>query len=196
VVADGTGHGVPGAFLTLIGYLLLNQIVNEKGITRPADILYHLHIGVRTALKQDEEGSESRDGMDVAIVTLDSSKKTVEYAGANLPFNYFQDWELHTIKPDKYSIGGEQMEEERTFSHHEVQLKSGDAIYLYTDGFIDQLGGPEEKRFSTRRFRDLVLRTQHESMATQRALVNLEWKEWKDDREQLDDVTVFGMKLA
>ena len=90
----------------------------------------------------------------------------------------------------------EQMEEERTFSHHEVQLKSGDAIYLYTDGFIDQLGGPEEKRFSTRRFRDLVLRTQHESMATQRALVNLEWKEWKDDREQLDDVTVFGMKLA
>jgi PAS domain S-box-containing protein len=196
VVADGTGHGVPGAFLTLIGYLLLNQIVNEKGITRPADILYHLHIGVRTALKQDEEGSESRDGMDVAIVTLDSSRKTVEYAGANLPFNYFQDWELHTIKPDKYSIGGEQMEEERTFSHHEVQLKSGDAIYLYTDGFIDQLGGPEEKRFSTRRFRDLVLRTQHESMATQRALVNLEWKEWKDDREQLDDVTVFGMKLA
>jgi serine phosphatase RsbU (regulator of sigma subunit) len=66
---------------------------------------------------------------------------------------------------------------------------------MYTDGFVDQLGGPDEKRFSTRRFRDLVLRTQHESMATQRALLNLEWKEWKDDREQLDDVTLFGIKL-
>lgn len=195
VVADGTGHGVPGAFLTLIGYLLLNQIVNEKGITKPGEILYHLHIGVRTALKQDEEGSESRDGMDVAIVTLDTDTKMAQFAGANLPFNYYQDWELHVIKPDKYSIGGEQMEEERTFTNHEVQLKPGDGIYLYTDGFVDQMGGPDEKRFSTRRFRDLVLRTQHESMATQRALVNLEWKEWKDDREQLDDVTVFGMRV-
>lgn len=195
VVADGTGHGVPGAFLTLIGYLLLNQIVNEKRITKPSDILYHLHIGVRTALKQDEEGSESRDGMDVAVVCFDSATYMAEFAGANLPFNYYQDWDLHTIKPDKQSIGGEQMEEERTFTNHEVQLKPGDGVYLYTDGFVDQMGGPEEKRFSTRRFRDLVLRTQHESMATQRALVNIEWKEWKDDREQLDDVTVFGFKV-
>jgi PAS domain S-box-containing protein len=195
VVADGTGHGVPGAFLTLIGYLLLNQIVNEKRVTKPSDILYHLHIGVRTALKQDEEGSESRDGMDVAVVTFDSATYMAQFAGANLPFNYYQDWDLHTIKPDKQSIGGEQMEEERTFTNHEVQLKPGDGVYLYTDGFVDQMGGPEEKRFSTRRFRDLVLRTQHESMATQRALVNIEWKEWKDDREQLDDVTVFGFKV-
>jgi phosphoserine phosphatase RsbU/P len=120
-----------------------------------------------------------------------------EYAGANLPFNYYQDGELHVIKPDKYSIGGEQMEETRVFTHHSVQLKSGDALYMYTDGYVDQMGGPgaEEKRFSTRRFRDLVLRTQHESMATQRALMNLEWREWKDDREQLDDVTLFGMKV-
>jgi len=195
VVADGTGHGAPGAFLTLIGYLLLNQIVNEKKITEPAQILYHLHIGVRTALKQDAEESTSRDGMDVAIFVYNRNTYEAQYAGANLPIYYYQDWEIHEIKPDKKSIGGEQMEEERIFKNHRFQLKPGDAVYMYTDGFVDQMGGPDEKRFSTRRFRDLILRTQHESMATQRALLNLEWKEWKEDREQLDDVTVFGIKL-
>lgn len=195
VVADGTGHGVPGAFLTMIGNILLNQIVNEKKILRPADILYWLHIGVRQTLKQDAEDSTSRDGMDVTLVTINMETYECEYAGANLPCNYYQDWEVHEIKPDKQSIGGEQMEEERIFTNHKFQLKPGDAIYLYTDGFVDQLGGPDEKRFSTRRFRDLVLRTQTESMATQRALLNMEWKEWKGDLEQLDDVTVFGIRL-
>ncbi len=195
VVADGTGHGVPGAFLTMIGNILLNQIVNEKKILKPADILYWLHIGVRQTLKQDVEDSTSRDGMDVTLVTIDIETYECEYAGANLPCNYYQDWEVHEIKPDKQSIGGEQMEEERIFTNHKIQLKPGDAIYLYTDGFVDQLGGPDEKRFSTRRFRDLVLRTQTESMATQRALLNMEWKEWKGDLEQLDDVTVFGLRV-
>ncbi len=195
VVADGTGHGVPGAFLTMIGNILLNQIVNEKKILKPADILYWLHIGVRQTLKQDAEESTSRDGMDVTLITLDIETYECEYAGANLPLNYYQDWEVHEIKPDKQSIGGEQMEEERTFTNHKIQLKPGDAVYLYTDGFVDQMGGPDEKRFSTRRFRDLILRTQTESMATQRALLNMEWKEWKGDLEQLDDVTVFGLRI-
>jgi len=195
IIADGTGHGVPGAFLTLIGYLLLNQIVNEKGYIHPDEILYHLHIGVRVALKQDEEESTSRDGMDVAVAMVDIESLDIEYAGANLPFYYYQDWEVHEVKPTKKSIGGEQLEEERTFDLNKITLKPGDAMYMYTDGFVDQLGGPDEKRFSKKRFRDLILRTQHESMKTQRALLNLEWKDWKDDREQLDDVTVFGMKF-
>lgn len=195
IVADGTGHGVPGAFLTMIGYMILNQIVNEKRIIIPSEILYHLHVAVRVALKQDEDESSSRDGMDVAVSLINTDTLEVQYAGANLPFYIYQDWEIKEIKPTKKSIGGEQLEEERTFENHEFQLKPGDAIYMYTDGFVDQLGGPEEKRFSKRRFRDLVLRTQHESMKTQRALLNLEWKDWKDDREQLDDVTVFGMKF-
>ena len=198
VVADGTGHGVPGAFLTLIGYLMLNQIVTEKKITTPSQILYYLHLGVRTALKQDDEEARntSRDGMDVAVCTFDTKSYIAEYAGANLPFYYYQDWEIHEIKPTKKSIGGEQLEEERVFENHIIPMKPGDAFYLYTDGFVDQFGGPEEKRFSTKRFRDLILRTQHESMSTQRAMLNMEWKEWKDDREQLDDVTVFGMRVV
>lgn len=204
VVADGTGHGVPGAFLTMIGNIYLNQIVNEKKILKPADILYWLHIGVRQTLKQDvdelnskidEKKEVSRDGMDVALVVIDMDTYECEYAGANLPCHYYQDLEIHEIKPDKQSIGGEQMEEERIFTNHTFQLRKGDAIYLYTDGFVDQIGGPDKKRFSTRRFRDLILRTQAESMATQRALINFEWKEWRGDGEQLDDITVLGIRL-
>ena len=134
--------------------------------------------------------------MDVAVCTFDTKTYLAEYAGANLPFYYYKDWEIHEIKPTKKSIGGEQLEEERVFENHIIPMKPGDAFYLYTDGFVDQFGGPEEKRFSTKRFRDLILRTQHESMSTQRAMLNMEWKEWKDDREQLDDVTVFGMKVV
>jgi PAS domain S-box-containing protein len=195
IVADGTGHGVPGAFLTMIGYLLLNQIINQMGITRPAEILNNLHKGVRATLKQDEEESTSRDGMDIAVVVYNADTGVAEYAGANLPFYYYQDWEVHEVKADKKSIGGEQLEEERIFTNHEIKLKPGDAFYLFTDGFVDQLGGPDDKRFSTRRFRDLIMRTQHESPNTQRALLNLEWKDWKEDREQLDDITVVGVKL-
>lgn len=198
VVGDGTGHGVPGAFLTLIGYLLLNQIVVEKGLTTPGEILYYLHKGVRQALKQDDEDARqtSRDGMDVAVCTFDLESKMVEFAGANLPLYYYKDWEIHEVKPTKKSIGGEQLEEERIFANHAVQLKIGDAFYMYTDGFVDQFGGPEEKRFSTKRFKDLILRTQHESMSTQRAMLNMEWKDWKEDREQLDDITVFGYRVV
>lgn len=195
VVADGTGHGVPGAFLTMIGNILLNQIVNEKKITRPADILHDLHIGVRQTLRQDAEDSTSRDGMDVALVTINMETLECQYAGANLPCNYIHDYEVIEIKADKQSIGGEQMEEERIFKNHTFQLKKGDGIYLYTDGFVDQLGGPDGKRFSTRRFKDLIFRTQSDSMATQRANLNMEWKDWKGDLEQLDDVTVVGIRL-
>ncbi len=196
VIADGTGHGVPGAFITFIGYMLLNQIVVGQKIYNPADILYHLHIGVRKALKQDAEDAKSRDGMDVAICLYDTETRKAVYAGANLPFYYLQNWEVMKIKPDKKSIGGEQMEEERTFTAHEIQLYPGNAIYMLTDGFVDQMGGPEGKRFGTKRFRELILQTQHETMAVQRARLNFAWKEWKgDDEEQLDDVTVFGMKI-
>ena len=197
VIADGTGHGVPGAFLTLIGYLLLKQIVNEKMILTPSEILYQLNVGVRTALKQDEEDAKMRDGMDVAICTFDVDSHVAEYAGANLGFYYYQDWEIHEVKPTKKSIGGEQLEDERHYDNHTIQLKHGDAFYMFTDGFVDQFGGPgtEEKRFSTRRFRELVLRIQHDTMRAQRALINMEWKDWKGDREQLDDVTIFGYKV-
>ncbi|MCX7763842.1 MAG: PAS domain S-box protein [Bacteroidia bacterium] len=201
VVADGTGHGVPGAFMTLIGSILLDQIINKGRVFAPDQILHDLHIGVRQVLRQDVEGEEvaSRDGMDIALVRYFPKEYRLIYAGANLPLYYVHNGELKEIKPDKKAIGGEQLEEERFFSAHEVQLSPGDTFFLFTDGVVDQLGGPDEKRFGTRQLKEFIMETIHEPvMSRRRALFNMRWKEWKDygkDREQLDDVTMWGVRV-
>lgn len=201
VVADGTGHGVPGAFMTLIGSILLDQIINKGRVFAPDQILHDLHIGVRQVLRQDVEGEEvaSRDGMDIALVRYYPKEYKLVYAGANLPLYYVHNGELKEIKPDKKAIGGEQLEEERFFTAHEVGLQPGDVFFLFTDGIVDQLGGPEEKRFGTRQLKEFIMETVHEPlMSRRRALFNIRWKEWKDygkDREQLDDVTMWGVRV-
>lgn len=194
-VVDCTGHGAPGAFMSLIGFNLLNQIVNERKIYKPGEILTELHRGVRTTLRQDEEGSRSRDGMEVCLLAIDIYDDTFEYAGAMRPLYFWKDGELQEIKPDKLSIGGEQMEEERVFSTQELEFSDGDAVYMVSDGFVDQIGGPEQKKFSTKRLKGLIAENAKEDMKTQRALFNLVWKDWKADDEQLDDVTLLGIKF-
>lgn len=201
VVADGTGHGVPGAFITLIGSILLDQLINKNHLLEPAQILHDLHIGVRQVLRQDVEGEEtlSRDGMDIALVRYFPQRYKLVYAGANLPLYYTQGTDLKEIKPDKKAIGGEQLEEERFFTQHEVTLEAGDTFFLFTDGVVDQDGGPEGKRFGTKRLKEFILETLHEpSMPRRRALFNIRWKEWKDyqqEREQVDDVTMWGVRV-
>ncbi|MCS7163262.1 MAG: PAS domain-containing protein [Bacteroidia bacterium] len=201
VVADGTGHGVPGAFMTLIGSILLDHIINKSRIFSPAQILHDLHIGVRQILRQDieTEGITSRDGMDIALVRYFPKTYKLIYAGANLPIYYLSGGELREIKPDKKAIGGEQLEEERFFTEHEIQLEQGDSFFLFTDGVVDQWGGPAGKRFGTKQLKEFILEHLHEpSMPRLRALFNQRWKEWKDygeDREQVDDVTMWGVRV-
>ena len=199
VVADGTGHGVPGAFMSLIGSIFLDQIINKRRVWEPAQILHDLHIEVRQALKQDlEEGTPSRDGMDIALVSYFPATHRLVYAGANLPLYYcLKGPDLREIKPDKKPIGGEQLEEERFFTQHEVQLEPGDCFYLFTDGLVDQPGGPDGKRFGTKRFKEFIMETYLEpSMPKRRAILNQIWREWKGDaEEQVDDVTVWGVRI-
>jgi len=199
IVADGTGHGVPGAFMSLIGSIFLDQIINKRRVWEPAQILHDLHIEVRQALKQDlEEGNPSRDGMDIAVVSYFPKTHRLIYAGANLPLYYcLKGPDLREIKPDKKPIGGEQLEEERFFTQHEVQLEPGDCFYLFTDGLVDQPGGPEGKRFGTKRFKEFIIETYLEpSMPKRRAILNQIWREWKGDlEEQVDDVTVWGIRI-
>lgn len=194
-VVDCTGHGAPGAFMSLIGFNLLNQIVNERKIYKPGEILTELHRGVRSTLRQDEEGSKSRDGMEVSLLAIDIYDDTFEYAGAMRPIFFWKNGELEKIDPDKKSIGGEQMEEERIFATREFEFSPGDAVYMFSDGFVDQIGGPEAKKFSTKQLKSLIAENAHEDMKTQRALFNLVWKDWKADDEQLDDVTLMGIKF-
>ncbi|MBL4655507.1 MAG: SpoIIE family protein phosphatase [Bacteroidia bacterium] len=201
---DCTGHGVPGAFMSVVGNTLLNQIVNENKITKPSEILDNLHFGVRTALRQDEEGSGSRDGMDIALCTitfennLDQVKNKVvslQYAGANRPLFHVSGDELNIIKGTKFAIGGLQMDEKHDYVNNDVQVKSGDSIFLTSDGYIDQFGGPYGKKFMTRRFKDFLFDNREIPLDKQFSIFDKNFSEWKGDIEQLDDVLIIGMKF-
>ncbi|MES2138349.1 MAG: tetratricopeptide repeat protein [Bacteroidota bacterium] len=208
---DCTGHGVPGALMSMIGNNILNQIVNEKGITSPDEILNHLHKEVRKALKQEEQGA-TRDGMDIALISFNSHTE-IEYAGAQRPLWILKrlvneekrteptmhysssDSELSEIKPDKFSIGGHQSEIERKFTKHKISLSKGDCIYIFSDGFVDQFGGKEGKKFMSKRFKDLLLANNTKPMPEQENTLIKTFETWKGSREQVDDLLVIGIRI-
>lgn len=194
-VVDCTGHGVPGAFMSLIGYNLLNQIVLQQNITNPGAILSELHRQIRNTLRQDDSDSKSKDGMDVCLCAIDRYGEELQYAGAFRPLFWMHRGQLEVINGDKMSIGGEQLEEERIFTNHLIELDSEDVIYMFSDGIIDQFGGPDLKKFSTKKLKQIIEENHHESMKVQKALFNLVWKEWKGDGEQTDDVTMIGIRF-
>ncbi len=195
---DCTGHGVPGAFMSLIGYNLLNQIVIQRRIHTPGLILTELHKGVRAALKQDAQDSKSRDGMDLSLVAMDRFDNRVQFAGAHNSLYWWceAEQELKRVRADKMAIGGEQMEDERIFTNHEIYVEDGDCIYLFSDGFVDQFGGPDDKKFGTKRLKNLIRKHHEEPMKVQRAKFNIEWRDWIQDDEQIDDVTLIGIKFS
>jgi PAS domain S-box-containing protein len=193
---DCTGHGVPGAFMSLIGYNILNNIVNNMGIHQPGYILSELHRQVRAMLKQDAEESKSRDGMDVVLVAIDIYGNEVQYAGANRPLYWVHNGNLVEIKADKMSIGGEQLEDDRIFTNHLLETSPGDILYLFTDGITDQFGGPSQKKFSTKRVTQFIEEHKSMSLSVQRAKFNnVWWRDWKADDEQTDDATFIALKL-
>lgn len=194
---DCTGHGVPGAFMSMIGNDLLNQIIIEKNVTQPAEILNHLHRGVQHALKQGQQEIETRDGMDIALVSLEFGQNGAElqYAGANRPLYLIRENKLTEIKPNKFSIAGIQTEVERKFKNHIIQLSKGDTIYIFTDGYVDQFGGDKGKKFMTKRFQNLLLSIQTQTMAEQYKSVENALDNWKGDLEQVDDILVIGIRI-
>ena len=193
--ADCTGHGVPGAFMSMIGNNLLNQIVIEKGFTKPSEILNNLHKGVRKALKQDAEGAHSRDGMDIALCSVNLKNNTIEYAGANRPLYIVSDGILTETKANKNPIGGLQAEDERLFTNHLFQLKKYDTVYFFSDGFADQFGGEKGKKFMTKNFQNLLLEIQPLSMDKQKEHLDNTMEKWRGNIEQIDDILVIGVRF-
>lgn len=193
--ADCTGHGVTGAFMSMIGTSLLNQIINENGVTQPAQILTHLNSGIKEALKQSEGENELHDGMDIALCSLDLDNYKLVYAGANRPLWLFKNGEMGLIKPTKSAIGGHQSGEREEFSDHEIQLAKGDTIYLFTDGYPDQFGGPEGKKMLSKHFREVLKQIQPLSMKEQEKQLLDHFRQWKGNYEQIDDVLVIGVRL-
>jgi phosphoserine phosphatase RsbU/P len=194
-VADCTGHGVPGALLSMIGYNLLSEIVNIKGITQPAEILKILNEGVRRILKQDSKENQTRDGMDVALCSIDRKNQKLIFAGANRPLFFFRNDELEFTKGNSYGIGGIQSELVREYTNHEFSFSIGDVIYMYTDGFVDQFGGKDNKKIMRGNFVNLLTSIQYYDLPEQEEILNRWLNEWKGDLEQTDDILLIGIKL-
>jgi len=192
---DCTGHGVPGAFMSMIGSEILTTIVGQ-GITVPAEILDYMNRYVRKALKQDQ--TENQDGMDMSLCTIDKLHKTVEWGGAKNPMVYVQNNELIHLKGDMQSIGGHQLsKKERQFSNHTVSYESGPTyFYIFTDGFQDQFGGGKGRKFMIKSLKELIFENYQKPMKEQQVILNKAIEDWKFGAEQTDDILVIGFKLT
>ncbi|MCC7302622.1 MAG: tetratricopeptide repeat protein [Bacteroidia bacterium] len=192
---DCTGHGVPGAFMSMIGNAFLNQIVLEDGITDPGQILNRLREKVKHSLKQTGAEDDSRDGMDAALCVISPGNK-VKYAGANNPLWIFRnDGTFSDIKPDKLPVGTA-LVTERPFTTHSVDLSAGDLVYIFSDGFADQFGGSNNKKMTNRKFREFIQGISRLSCREQEEKLRAWFTEWKGAFEQTDDVLVIGVRMT
>ncbi|MBW8050421.1 MAG: PAS domain S-box protein [Cytophagales bacterium] len=192
---DCTGHGVPGAFMSVIGHDLLNEVINNKGITDAAKILGALNDGIVNALKQKGKEGEARDGMDIALCLIDLHKKELQFSGAYNPLYLIRDKQLQKFKGNRFSIGMYKVGKDKEFTNHHIKIKNGDTYYIFSDGYADQFGGPEGKKFTYKRFQDLLIEIQHHSMEKQHEILDETFEKWKNKEEQLDDVLVIGIRI-
>ena len=214
---DCTGHGVPGAFMSMIGNGFLNQIVNEKGVTKPSEILEHLRTLIISSLKQSGADGENKDGMDISLLSFDDKEGTVEYAGANNPLWIIRKNEervnptekqfaitnmltntlplpvIEEIKADKQPIGI-YLTELKPFTNHTIKIHPGDSLYIFTDGFVDQMGGPTGKKFKSKTFKELLFSIHNLPMNEQEKAIRKTLDNWKMDFDQTDDILVIGIR--
>lgn len=196
---DCTGHGVPGAFMSLIANEILNEIVNEKHNVQPDKILNELHKSVRKVLKQDQ--SDNRDGMDMSLCVIDKESKTVEFAGAKNSLIYVQNQEINTLKGDKYPIGGLQHGVERIFTKQDLSYAHAPMYcYILSDGYQDQFGGDENRKFHRHSLKELLFKNHHLPMQVQKDLLEQMLKTWMkigtpDEEHQVDDILIIGFVL-
>jgi len=192
-VADCTGHGIPGAFMSFIGHDMLNHIVNFKGISKPAEILKQLKLSVIHILRQEE--SDNRDGMDISICVWDKKNNKVQFSGANHSLVYIQNKQLHQIKGNKTTVGMDERLNIKDFKTHEINLVGDTCFYLFSDGYVDQFGGAEDKKFMIRNFRELLSTIHSKKMETQGIIIRESIEDWMRESEQVDDMLVLGFRI-
>ncbi len=194
VTADCTGHGVPGAFVSMLGISLLNEIVSKNEITQPNFALNLLRDEIKKSLNQKGENiDENEDGMDLALCVINLKTKELNFSGANNPLYLIRNNELIEFKADRQPIGI--YIKEKPFTNHEFQLQKGDNLYTFSDGFIDQFGGKNGKKFMKKRFKKLLLSMQEKTMSEQEQNLDNTFKNWKNNLQQLDDVLIVGVKV-
>ncbi len=194
-VIDCTGHGVPGAMMSLVANNLLNKIVKEKNITAPHRILNELLQELFIALRQDAEEIKANDGMDLSICLLNQDSQTLAYAGAFNPVLIARNYEIIELKTDKFSVGKHAYENNFKYSERSIQLQKNDVIYLSTDGYYDQFGGNNGKKLMRKNFYNLLQEISHLSKEEQVKKIEETFVRWKGGYDQLDDITVFGFRI-
>lgn len=195
---DCTGHGVPGAFLSIIGNYLLNSIIIHNGIHHPAEILKHLNRKVKITLKSDEIREENNDGMDIAIAVIDKEAHILEYAGAMRPMYLYSNKEFVELKGDKIpitsNISGTSIS--TSYTNYERQFNFGDQFYIFSDGIIDQFGGADGKKYLTKRLKNLLDSIKDLPMKEQKELIRKSHEEWRGKYDQVDDITMIGIRYS
>ncbi len=194
-VVDCTGHGVPGAFMSIIGKNLLDKIVKELGITQPDLILEELNSELLAFLQQEGQYYEVKDGMNIAICVIHKESLMLDFSGSYNPMYLLRNNDIQVFKGDRIPIGKPKYLRENTFVCIHQQLQKNDLIYLFTDGFPDQKGGPESRKFFYQQFRELLLSFSSKPMLEQARLLDIELQNWKGNNEQTDDVCVIGIKI-
>jgi PAS domain S-box-containing protein len=193
--ADCTGHGVPGAFMSIIGNTLLSQTITDSTINSPASALDYVNAELKKSLNKNKEDTPLRDGMDIALCCIDRKGMILEYAGANNPVYVIRDKEIIVLKADKQPITAYRDSESKPFSNQRIDLKEGDNIYLFTDGFADQFGGESAKKFMYKRFKETLMEIQKYPMEKQGELLEKTFEDWRGNQAQVDDVLVIGIKI-
>jgi serine phosphatase RsbU (regulator of sigma subunit) len=192
---DCTGHGVPGALMSIISNTLLNQTTKNADINSPAEALSYLNTELPKNLKAQQKGEIIRDGMDIIMCAFDFEKCTVDFAGANNSIYIFTNNELKEIKADKQAISGSTDEIKKPYTNHKLQLQKGDVVYLFTDGYADQFGGPKGKKFKHKQLEQILVDIAHLPMEEQKRILNTRFEEWRGALEQVDDVTAIGVRM-
>jgi serine phosphatase RsbU (regulator of sigma subunit) len=192
IAADCTGHGVPGAFMSMLGVTLLNEIVNGKQIIMPDKIIENLREGIIKSLKQVLDEDTVKDGMDIAVCVVDFNENILWFAGANNPLYLVRGSELIHYRPDKMPVAIHYRMQ--PFTLHRIELQKGDAFYIFSDGFADQFGGPKEKKFMSMKLKETLVENVGKPMLKQGEKLNDVFEEWRGDNPQVDDVTVIGVR--
>ena len=192
---DCTGHGVPGALMSIMGVSFLNEILSTRGPVKSSRILNLLRERVMKALHQKGHELENKDAMDMALCVFNPKTLELQYSGANNPLYHIRENVLTEIKADKMPVGINAIEEE-SFTNHSLQLKRGDIVYIFSDGYADQFGGPQNKKFKYGPLKELLIGISNQSMEKQRDELDRVITTWKGDEYQIDDILIFGIKFV
>ncbi len=195
VAADCTGHGVPGAFMSMLGVSFLYEIVNKEGILEPAKILNMLRELIKVTLSQTGKQNEQKDGMDISLSVLDMGRMKLEWAGAYNPLYLIRNKELIEYKADKMPIAIH-VNDHQGFTNHQIDIQPGDAFYMFSDGYPDQFGGEDGRKYMSKRFKQYLVDISHLPMSEQKDLLHKEHFDWRSGNyEQVDDIIVFGVRV-